>query len=63
MAKGEWKSNWTGCCNLPSSSKPDFCSNRVVYKNLKDAYNALWDSIEDNEEYLSDGVWSWVYEG
>jgi hypothetical protein len=29
---------------------------------LKDAYNALWDSIERNEEFLSDEVWSWVYE-
>ena len=49
-------------CSLPSTVKPDFCTNKVVYKNLKDAYNALWDSIEENEEYLSDEVWSWVYE-
>jgi hypothetical protein len=62
MAKGIEKQ--LDRCNPPSGSpsKPDFCSNGVVYGNLKDAYNALWDSIERNEEYLSDEVWSWVYE-
>jgi hypothetical protein len=29
---------------------------------LRDAYNTLWDSIEANEAYLSDEVWTWVYE-
>lgn len=47
-------------CN--AADKPDFCSNEVVYGNVKGAYNALWDSIERNEHKLSDEVWSWVYE-
>jgi hypothetical protein len=49
-------------CNLPSTVRPDFCSDEVVYGNLRDAYNTLWDSIEANEAYLSDEVWTWVYE-
>lgn len=47
-------------CN--SRSPPHFCNDEVVYRNIKDAYNALWDSIEDNKELLSDEVWSWKYE-
>ena len=47
-------------CN--SGEKPDFCSDEVVYNNLKNAYNALWDVIEKNKDFLSDEVWSWVYE-
>lgn len=47
-------------CN--SEEKPDFCSDKVVYNNLKNAYNALWDSIENNSAYLSDEVWSWRFE-
>jgi len=52
-------------CDPPTTTlarKPDFCTDKVVYRNVKDAYNALWDSIEKNEEYMSDEVWSWVYE-
>lgn len=58
MAKGVEKQ--LDRCNSPQS-RPDFCNDEVVYKNVKDAYNALWDSIENNEDYLSDEVWSWVY--
>jgi hypothetical protein len=46
-------------CN---SEKPDFCSDKVVFNNVKDAYNTLWDSIEQNKDYLSDEVWTWKYE-
>ena len=45
-----------------SQEKPDFCSDEVVYNNVKRAYNALWDVIETNKDFLSDEVWSWVYE-
>lgn len=58
MAKGVEKQ--LDRCNSPQS-RPDFCNDEVVYKNVKDAYTALWDSIENNEDYLSDEVWSWVY--
>jgi hypothetical protein len=46
-------------CN---SEKPDFCSDEMVYGNVKNAYNALWDSIEQNKDRLSDEVWAWEYE-
>jgi hypothetical protein len=49
-------------CNTRREMKPDFCSNPVVYRNVKGAYNALWDSIEKNIDHLSDEVWTWVYE-
>ncbi|KAI9881096.1 MAG: hypothetical protein M1830_008254 [Pleopsidium flavum] len=41
---------------------PDFCNDAIVSANVKMAYNKLWDNIEANSEYLSDEVWSWVYE-
>lgn len=47
-------------CN--SQEEPDFCRDTLVYNNVKDAYNTLWDSIEDNQDLLSDEVWTWVYE-
>lgn len=47
-------------CN--GQSPPDYCSDEVVFGNVKSAYNALWDSIEQNEDKLLDEVWSWVYE-
>jgi len=43
----------------PSSNPqptPDFCSFPVVYNNAKNAYNSLWDAIEENKDYLSDSV-------
>ena len=42
---------------------PDFCSDGVVYGNVKGAYNALWDVIEANSAELSTEVWSWRFEG
>lgn len=44
-----------------STAVPDFCSDNVVYSNIKAAYNALWDSIEANSAHLSTEVWSWTY--
>ena len=40
---------------------PAFCRDSVVYGNVKLAYNALWDSLEQNKQYLAQEVWSWVY--
>lgn len=48
------------CCT--SSTAPDFCSDSVVYGNVKNAYNLLWDSIEANSAHLSTEVWSWTYD-
>jgi hypothetical protein len=49
-------------CNAGTFRRtPDFCSDPVVYANVKKAYNTLWDVIEANREYLSDEVWSWRY--
>lgn len=49
-------------CSSHNEQTPDFCSNTIVYANIKNAYNALWDCIENIEDYLSDEVWTWVYE-
>jgi hypothetical protein len=46
-------------CN--GNSAPSFCSDSVVYGNLKKAYNVLWDNLDKNRETLSQEVWSWVY--
>jgi hypothetical protein len=51
-----------GRCFSSDGPRPDFCSDTVVFNNVKDAYNALWDSIEENKEHLSDEVWTWLYE-
>lgn len=42
--------------------RPHFCNDRKVYANVIKAYNVLWDSIEENRQYLSSEVWSWVYQ-
>lgn len=42
---------------------PDFCSDRIVYRNVKNAYNALWDVIMANKQHMSDEVWSWIFKG
>ncbi|THC97142.1 hypothetical protein EYZ11_003357 [Aspergillus tanneri] len=49
------------CARNPNSSRPEFCTDDLVYSNVKTAYNALWDSIEQNSQQLSSEVWSWVY--
>ena len=46
-------------CN--TSSIPDFCGDASVYINVKNAYNTLWDNIEDNRSLLQGEVWSWTY--
>ena len=49
---------------MASGDGPDFCKDTTgVYKDVKDAYNTLWDTIEANENQLSSEVWSWVYKG
>lgn len=40
---------------------PAFCKDETVYGNVMQAYNALWDNLEQNGEYLAQEVWSWVY--
>ncbi|KAL8691257.1 MAG: hypothetical protein Q9218_003478 [Villophora microphyllina] len=44
-----------------SSVMPGFCKDELVYGNVKRAYNALWDVIEENESHLSNEVWSWNF--
>ncbi|KPI45637.1 S-adenosylmethionine mitochondrial carrier protein [Cyphellophora attinorum] len=34
--------------------KPDFCHDSVVYGNVRDAYNRLWDVLEESEDFLTD---------
>lgn len=45
-----------------SSLIPDFCNDTSVYNNVKNAYNALWDVMQENEDVLSNEVWSWTYD-
>lgn len=51
------------CAPSPSSSSsaPDFCNDESVLLTVKRAYNALWDVIESNRQYLSSEVWSFTY--
>lgn len=49
---------------MANDNGPDFCKDKTgVYKDVKAAYNMLWDLIEANESQLSSEVWSWVYQG
>lgn len=41
---------------------PEFCTDASIFNNVKAAYNALWDSIEENSDQLSTEMWSWVFE-
>lgn len=51
-----------GRCSLDDSHRrPDFCRDAVVYNNVRNAYNTLWDVLEASKDFLSDEVWSWVY--
>lgn len=62
MAKG--LEQQLGRCSSNHHQKkqqPEFCADTVVYNNVKQAYNMLWDSIEENTAQLSQEVWSWVY--
>ncbi|KAK0120403.1 hypothetical protein ONS96_010618 [Cadophora gregata f. sp. sojae] len=45
-----------------STSIPEFCTDTSVHDNVKAAYNALWDAIDENSEHLSTEVWSWTYD-
>jgi hypothetical protein len=49
------------CSLVDPHQRPDFCSDAVVYNNVRHAYNKLWDVLEANKDFLLDEVWSWVY--
>ncbi|KAK5044948.1 hypothetical protein LTR84_010320 [Exophiala bonariae] len=40
---------------------PQWCDDETVEPNVRRAYNALWDSIENNAAQLQSEVWSWTY--
>lgn len=44
-----------------SSFVPAFCQDRYVHQTLREAYNVLWDNIDDNAAQLQGEVWSWSY--
>ncbi|KAI5458985.1 hypothetical protein BGZ63DRAFT_426299 [Mariannaea sp. PMI_226] len=48
-------------CGESGGKAPGFCRDDGVYKTAKQAYNALWDVIEDNASQLESEVWSWTY--
>lgn len=63
MAKGlELQLARCSSSNSSSNTRPAFCTDASVYGNVKEAYNVLWDSIEENEGHLGTEVWSWVFE-
>lgn len=45
-----------------STNVPTFCTDDIVYGNVRLAYNHLWDILELNKANLSQEVWSWVFE-
>ncbi|KAI2635991.1 carbohydrate-binding module family 52 protein [Xylaria nigripes] len=47
-------------CN-DSFDNPDFCFDSMLHDHVIQAYNHLWDVIEQNRDHLSSEVWSWVY--
>lgn len=42
-------------------ARPAFCADKVVYDNVRNAYNILWDGLDANKALLAQEVWSWVY--
>ncbi|UKZ47941.1 hypothetical protein TrVGV298_002177 [Trichoderma virens] len=51
-----------GRCNATDGTTPPaFCNDESVYNALRDAYNKLWDQIEQNESRLESEVWSWQW--
>lgn len=49
-------------CNASESFVPAYCKDETVYNATRNAYNALWDNIEQNEAQLQSEVWSWTYD-
>ncbi|KAF7131134.1 hypothetical protein CNMCM5793_004121 [Aspergillus hiratsukae] len=62
MAKG-FERQLGRCDAAQHHARPDFCADKAVYNNLRNAYNILWDGIEANQPLLSEEVWSFIYTG
>ncbi|RFN49774.1 hypothetical protein FIE12Z_5922 [Fusarium flagelliforme] len=60
MAKG-LERQLARCLSNSEDDNPAFCKNDGVHETVKNAYNHLWDIIEDNSERLQSEVWSWSY--
>uniref|UniRef100_A0A0B7K8D2 Glycogen debranching enzyme n=2 Tax=Bionectria ochroleuca TaxID=29856 RepID=A0A0B7K8D2_BIOOC len=58
MAKG--LEHQLGRCE--ASSPPEFCQDSSVHIKVINAYNKLWDVIEENTAVLSNELWTWKYE-
>lgn len=39
----------------------DFCADEAIFGKVRDAYNHLWDLIEENRAQINGEVWSWKY--
>ncbi|KAM0811648.1 putative Glycogen debranching enzyme [Seiridium cardinale] len=50
-------------CNATLNYQPPYCTDEPVYSTVRQAYNVLWDNIEQNEAQLQSEVWSWVFDG
>jgi hypothetical protein len=50
MARG-LKKQLDRCSSSNPQPIPDFCGFPVVYNNVENAYNSLWDVIEENKDY------------
>lgn len=40
---------------------PRFCADEAVYRNVRGAYNHLWDVIDANTAHLTSELWAWKY--
>lgn len=50
-------------CEGDGFTSPAFCNDKPVYGAVRDAYNTLWDVLDDNKDLLQSEVWSWVFTG
>lgn len=60
MAKG-LERQLDRCSSPDVAETPAFCHDASVYRNVKVAYNVLWDAMETNKDILAHEVWSWIY--
>lgn len=42
-------------------TRTDFCKDSVVFHNVLDAYNHVWDLMDKNSHLMHNEVWSWDY--
>lgn len=59
MAKG-LERQLTRC--VRKSTRTEFCHDHVVFNNVVQAYDHLWELLEKNDDLLRRELWSWDYD-